>query len=201
MILCFWTTLIARGILSADGHEWATTAIATDYMEKSFAGFPRSYPDGWMTTTWTRWPIRRKVLSGTIAWRTAKRCGTTGNSPSRASSGGTKRARGKPKFLDHYNEFINGTDTIEMHSDPGVESLRPLFGRQLHRLGPGRAGRATRGDLHRRTQRVRDATEIFPISSSSACPTIIPAEPVPAPPPRPRKWPTTTWPLGRLSRP
>ena len=34
------------GILSADGHQWSTTAYSTDYMEKSFAGFPRSYP-GW----------------------------------------------------------------------------------------------------------------------------------------------------------
>ncbi|HVP89848.1 MAG TPA: beta-propeller fold lactonase family protein, partial [Terriglobales bacterium] len=34
------------GILSADGHEWADTGLATDYMERSFAGFPRSYPDG-----------------------------------------------------------------------------------------------------------------------------------------------------------
>ncbi len=34
------------GILSADGHQWSTTSYATDYMEKSFAGFPRSYPDG-----------------------------------------------------------------------------------------------------------------------------------------------------------
>ncbi len=34
------------GILSADGHQWSTSAFSTDYMEKSFAGFPRSYPDG-----------------------------------------------------------------------------------------------------------------------------------------------------------
>lgn len=34
------------GILSADGHQWSTSAFATDYLEKSFAGFPRSYPDG-----------------------------------------------------------------------------------------------------------------------------------------------------------
>ncbi len=34
------------GILSADGHQWSTTAFSTDYMEKSFASFPRSYPDG-----------------------------------------------------------------------------------------------------------------------------------------------------------
>jgi YVTN family beta-propeller protein len=34
------------GLLSADGHQWSTTAFATAAMEKSFAGFPRSYPDG-----------------------------------------------------------------------------------------------------------------------------------------------------------
>jgi hypothetical protein len=34
------------GILSADGHQWSTSAFSTDYMERSFAGFARSYPDG-----------------------------------------------------------------------------------------------------------------------------------------------------------
>jgi YVTN family beta-propeller protein len=34
------------GILSADGHQWSTSAFATAAMERSFAGFPRSYPDG-----------------------------------------------------------------------------------------------------------------------------------------------------------
>ncbi len=34
------------GILSADGHNWSTAAFATDYLEKSFGGWPRSYPDG-----------------------------------------------------------------------------------------------------------------------------------------------------------
>jgi phospholipase C len=34
------------GILSADGHNWSMAAVATDYLERSFAGFPRSYPDG-----------------------------------------------------------------------------------------------------------------------------------------------------------
>jgi hypothetical protein len=34
------------GILSADGHNWSTSAVATNYLERSFAGFPRSYPDG-----------------------------------------------------------------------------------------------------------------------------------------------------------
>ena len=34
------------GIMSADGHQWTDSAIATDYIERSFAGWPRSYPGG-----------------------------------------------------------------------------------------------------------------------------------------------------------
>src|ERR1019366_4482922 len=34
------------GILSADGHQWADSALATDYVEREFAGWPRSYPSG-----------------------------------------------------------------------------------------------------------------------------------------------------------
>ena len=32
------------GILSADGHQWTDEAYATDYIEKFFGGFTRSYP-------------------------------------------------------------------------------------------------------------------------------------------------------------
>jgi hypothetical protein len=34
------------GILSADRHQWSLTAFGSDYLEKSFCGWPRSYPDG-----------------------------------------------------------------------------------------------------------------------------------------------------------
>jgi YVTN family beta-propeller protein len=33
------------GILSADGHSWTDSAYVTDYLEKAFGGFTRSYPD------------------------------------------------------------------------------------------------------------------------------------------------------------
>jgi YVTN family beta-propeller protein len=33
------------GVLSADGHTWTDQAIVTDYLEKAFGGFTRSYPD------------------------------------------------------------------------------------------------------------------------------------------------------------
>jgi len=58
------------GILSADGHQWATTAFATDYMEKSFAGFRAVIPMAWRNRTSTPWLIRPQDSSGTT------RCGT-----------------------------------------------------------------------------------------------------------------------------
>jgi hypothetical protein len=33
-----------NGVLSADGHAWAMEGYVTDYLEKSFGGFTRSYP-------------------------------------------------------------------------------------------------------------------------------------------------------------
>jgi YVTN family beta-propeller protein len=118
------------GILSADGHQWTDSAIATDYMERSFAGFPRSYPDGmddggvdalayspagfiWddciehgkTLRDYGEYTIERK------AWRDPAR-------------------RGRIRFRDLYSAFINGADTITFHSEPGVESLRPYLATQ-----------------------------------------------------------------------
>ncbi|HEV8059026.1 MAG TPA: alkaline phosphatase family protein, partial [Gemmataceae bacterium] len=33
------------GVLSADGHSWVNEAYVTDYLERSFGGWTRSYPD------------------------------------------------------------------------------------------------------------------------------------------------------------
>src|SRR5205807_4114951 len=33
------------GVLSADGHTWVNEAYVADYLERSFGGFTRSYPD------------------------------------------------------------------------------------------------------------------------------------------------------------
>src|SRR5262249_11254469 len=33
------------GVLSADGHTWCNEAIVSDYLERAFGGFTRSYPD------------------------------------------------------------------------------------------------------------------------------------------------------------
>ncbi len=115
------------GILSADGHEWATTAFATDYMEKLFAGFPRSYPDGCDDDE-----VDAMAYSPQgFIWDDCLEHGRTvrdyGEFTITRKKWRDKTRAGKPKFLDAYNEFIHGTANIEMHSDPGVETLRRYF--------------------------------------------------------------------------
>ena len=41
---CLLDNFNCSGVLSADGHHWATEAYVTDYLEKAFGGFVRSYP-------------------------------------------------------------------------------------------------------------------------------------------------------------
>jgi hypothetical protein len=114
-------------ILSADGHEWATTAMATDYMEKSFAGFPRSYPDGMEDSD-----VDALAYSPAgFIWDNALAHGKTlrdyGEFAITRASWKDPARKGTPRFLDHYREFVQGTDTLTLYSDPGVESLRPYL--------------------------------------------------------------------------
>lgn len=114
------------GILSAEGHQWSTTAFATDYMEKSYAGFPRSYPDGmgedesdalayspagflWDNVLAHKKTIRNygEFMGPEVHWR----------DPSR---------KGSPQFLDCYRAWKGETDDVVFESEPSVESLRPF---------------------------------------------------------------------------
>ncbi len=114
-------------ILSADGHQWATTAMATDYMEKSFADFPRSYPDGMGDAE-----IDALAYSPAgFIWDNALAHGKTlrdyGEFAITRKSWKDKSRKGEIMFLDHYREFIDRTDRINLYSDPAVESLRPYL--------------------------------------------------------------------------
>ena len=116
------------GVISADGHEWATTAMATDYMEKSFAGFPRSYPDGMEDDD-----VDALAYSPAgFIWDDALAHGKTlrdyGEFAMTRKSWKIKPPhKGEPMFLDHYREFLDGTETINLYSEPAVESLRPVL--------------------------------------------------------------------------
>jgi DNA-binding beta-propeller fold protein YncE len=112
------------GILSADGHQWSTTAFSTDYMEKSFAGFPRSYPDGmgideadalayspagfiWDAAVARGVSIRNygEFMMPKVRWRDAAR-------------------KGGPDFMACYDQWRGTSDEVIIESEPAIESIR-----------------------------------------------------------------------------
>ncbi len=111
------------GILSADGHQWSTTAFGTDYLERSFAGWPRSYPDGmgedesdalayaptgfiWDNALRHRVSIRNygEFMAPNVRWR--------------------HRRRGDPPWRACYDAWRGETNSVRFSSYPMVESLR-----------------------------------------------------------------------------
>ena len=119
--------IYCSGILSADGHQWAMSAIATDYMERSFAGFPRSYPDGME-------PNDIDALAYSPAgfiWDSAIAAGKTFRDYGEFTigSGAWKNPVGKkaPTFADCYSDFTNKTGLMKFSCEAGVASLAPYI--------------------------------------------------------------------------
>jgi YVTN family beta-propeller protein len=115
------------GILSADGHQWADTAFATDYMEKSFAGFPRSYPDGMDEKG-----VDALAYSPTgFIWDHVLAHGKTLRDYGEFTIGiagwknpATKRT---PRFLDFYHDFKNQTGLLRIGSKAAIPTLAPYI--------------------------------------------------------------------------
>ncbi|MFO0914831.1 MAG: alkaline phosphatase family protein [Pirellulales bacterium] len=116
--------LYCCGILSADGHEWTMTGFSTDYMEKSFAGFPRSYPDGmgedendamayspagflWDNVLAAKKSVRNygEFMAPAVKWADAERAG-------------------EPGFLDCYRAWKDKTGEVVFESWPSLENMR-----------------------------------------------------------------------------
>jgi DNA-binding beta-propeller fold protein YncE len=112
------------GILSADGHQWSTTAFSTDYMEKSFAGFPRSYPDGmgvdendalayspagflWDNAVAHKKSIRNygEFMMPKVRWSDAAKKGT-------------------PDYLACFRTWKGESQEVVFESEPSIESIR-----------------------------------------------------------------------------
>jgi YVTN family beta-propeller protein len=115
------------GILSADGHQWSDSAFATDYMEKSFAGFPRSYPDGMDDDDVDALAYAPSGFIWDNAIKHGKSLRVYGEFAIAETSWKDKNRKDKPNFLDHYRDFVNQTGLIDVRSRPAVESLAPYL--------------------------------------------------------------------------
>ena len=113
------------GSRSSDGHQWTDSAMVTDYLEKSFAGFPRSYPAGGDILT-------EDALAYSPAgfiWDNVLGHGKTVRDYGEFSQARVRwkdpTRKERPGYLDVYRQFVNNTDEIAIWSEPNIESLRP----------------------------------------------------------------------------
>jgi YVTN family beta-propeller protein len=115
------------GILSADGHQWADSALANDYMERSFAGFPRSYPFGGTGDS----VDALAYSSGGFIWDNVIAHGKTlrdyGEFAIARARWRDASRRGAPGALECYRDFVNQTGAIDISCRPAIESLRPYL--------------------------------------------------------------------------
>jgi YVTN family beta-propeller protein len=114
------------GILSADGHQWSTTAIGTDYLERSFAGWPRSYPDGMGVDEADALAYSPAGFLWDNALRHGVRIRNYGEFMAPAVKWRAAGRKGTPDFLASYRTWRGETDEAIFASDPMIETIRPF---------------------------------------------------------------------------
>ncbi len=106
-----------NGVLSADGHQWTNEGMVTDYLEKSFGGFVRSYPyagDDALAYASSGF-IWDKILEAGLTFR---------------DYGEFVRAKIEPAdatWTDIYNQFKAGTNDIKIRSTTLLHTLEPYL--------------------------------------------------------------------------
>ena len=103
------------GILSATGHQWTNEAYVTDYLEKSFGGFTRSYP-------YNGDDALAYASSGFI-WDNVLKHGLTFR-----DYGEFVKTTVKPEgagWMDIYNDLQDGTHNVTISAIGSIEQLTP----------------------------------------------------------------------------
>ena len=105
------------GVLSADGHQWTDEAYVTDYLEKSFGGFERSYPyDG---------DDALAYASSGFIWDNVLEHGLTFRDYGEFVK--TIIEPGDAKFIDIYNDLKSGSNQIKIQAKANLEQLGPYI--------------------------------------------------------------------------
>lgn len=106
-----------NGVLSADGHQWTNEGYVTDYLEKSFGGFVRSYPyDG---------DDPLAFASSGFIWDKALEAGLTFR-----DYGEFVEAEISPEeatWTDIYQQYLNGGNAIKIKATTPLHTLEPYL--------------------------------------------------------------------------
>ena len=105
------------GILSADGHQWTNEAYVTDYIEKFFGDFTRSYPyDGGDALAYASSGfIWDNVLAHGLTFRDYGEFVDAVIEPKKAT------------FIDIYKDFLAGTNKIKITAKSNLPQLEPYI--------------------------------------------------------------------------
>ena len=103
------------GVLSADGHQWTNEAYVTDYLEKSFGNFTRSYPyDGDDALAYASSGfIWDNVLRKKLTFRNYGEFVDAQITPKSAT------------FSEVYQDFKKGTKNVSIQAKANMEQLIP----------------------------------------------------------------------------
>ncbi len=105
------------GILSADGHQWTDEAYVTDYIEKFFGGFSRSYPyDG---------DDALAYASSGFIWDNVLRHGLTFRDYGEFVNPVIEPE--ESTFSEIYADFISGDNKIKIRAQANLEQLEPYI--------------------------------------------------------------------------
>src|SRR5262245_16173050 len=103
------------GVLSADGHSWVNAAYVTDYLERSFGTFTRSYPfEGSdplaFPSTGFLW---NNALTHKKTFRNFGEFCKTSYTPAKAT------------WSDVYRDYKDGTKKVKIEIKPNLKTLEP----------------------------------------------------------------------------
>ena len=105
------------GVLSADGHQWTDEAYVTDYLERSFGDFARSYPyDG---------DDALAYASSGFIWDNVLKHGLTFRNYGEFVSAVIDPA--EASFTELYQDFLSGADKISIRAKANLEQLKPYL--------------------------------------------------------------------------
>ena len=105
-----------NGVLSADGHQWTDEGYVTDYLEKSFGGFIRSYP--------YRGDDPLAFASSGFIWDQVIKKGLTFRNYGEFTDSET--SPGNATWKEMYDEILNNTNTIAVKAKSALHTLTPF---------------------------------------------------------------------------
>jgi YVTN family beta-propeller protein len=115
------------GIMSAEGHQWTDSALANDYIQRSYAGWPRSYPGGGGDANGRD---AMAYSSAGFIWDDAIAHGKTFCDFGEFTTPRHDwKASGRPEnsWVDSYRDFVGHSNAIVYSCTPDLESLRPYI--------------------------------------------------------------------------